>query len=348
MTLLIFVFLCSFLISLLLTKYLRPVLSNFNIVEHPDNDTIHKTTTPTMGGLAFIASMVITLLFTCLIAPQLLSTGTDILKLSIGAVVIIIMGILDDIFNLSVTIKLGFQIGTALLLIYFGFTVDFLTNPFGAQINLGLFSIPITIIWFLTVINAINILDGLDGLAAGVSAIAGFTLFTAGLIKGFELSTLVFIVLTGSCLGFLRYNYPPASIFMGNTGAYFLGYIFATITIYRYIKAPATLALLLPLLALGVPLIETTVTIIRRGINKNNITVGDTNHLHHILVKLGLPQQLIIWIFYIFSFIFGIMAIGFFSGSRKLMLVFTGILLIFFIVLIYSIVNLMRRIQKES
>jgi UDP-GlcNAc:undecaprenyl-phosphate GlcNAc-1-phosphate transferase len=173
-------------------------------------------------------------------------------------------------------------------------------------VDLGILSYPVTFIWCLVIINAFNLIDGLDGLAAGLSVIASLTLLGIGILLGVKIISFISLGLLGACLGFLRFNYPPARIFMGDSGSLYLGYIFAAESIICPIKSYTTVALFVPLLALGLPIFETFFSFFRRTLNNKRFYHADKRHLFHFLLGKGFSQKFTIWIFYIFSIILNI------------------------------------------
>lgn len=179
-----------------------------------------------------------------------------------------------------------------------GLEVEFINLPFFTDtLQFGIFSIPITILWIVAIINAINLIDGLDGLAGGVSTIALVTIATMALIKGDLFVAMVALTVIGSTLGFLKYNFHPAKIFMGDTGALFLGYIIAVLSLLGF-KNVTMISLIVPIIILGVPISDTFFAIIRRIVNKQPISVADKSHLHHCLLDLGFTHKQTVLLIY--------------------------------------------------
>lgn len=261
-----------------------------------------------MGGLAiFLAVVVVTLIF--------LPLEKEILAILIGGMVIVIGGIIDDLKELRPKTKFIFQIIAGLILIYGDVKVDFITNPFtndSSLIYLNWLSIPITLFWVVGITNTLNFIDGLDGLSAGVAMISSITLMiVAG--KGYTNNYISVIILSsaiaGGCLGFLPFNFNPAKIFMGDTGALFLGFMLAAITIEGVMKSVATIAIVAPILILSVPIFDTTFAIFRRLLNGQSISAADKGHLHHRLLNRGYSQRKSVLILYGISASFGLFAI---------------------------------------
>ncbi len=207
--------------------------------------------------------------------------------------------------------------------------------------SLGTFSYPVTFVWCLLIINAFNLIDGLDGLAAGLSVIASLALLGVGIFLEVKLISFISLGVIGACLGFLRYNYPPARVFMGDSGSQYLGYIFAAEGVICPIKSYTTLALFIPLLALGLPIFETFFSFFRRTLNNKRFYHADNRHLFHFLLGKGLSQKLTIWIFYIISIILTIITWAILVRENKLvfsfLLSFLGVLILILAIYLFRI-----------
>ncbi|MCF6465040.1 glycosyltransferase family 4 protein [Clostridium sp. Cult2] len=298
-------FIISAIISLFMTPVARKLAIKFGAVDIPkDERRIHNKPMPLMGGLAiYIAILISSLLF--------LPIDKTLISIIIGGTIIFISGIIDDIKGLTPKAKLVFQIIAAIILIFGDVKIEAITNPFGEPgtlLSLNGFSIPITIFWVVGITNTLNLIDGLDGLAAGVAMIASLSfLFVANKFNYIPVMIMSAIV-AGSCLGFLPYNFNPAKIFMGDTGALFLGFILASLSIEGVMKSVATIAVVVPIIILGVPIFDTTFAIFRRLLNGRSIAEADKGHLHHRLLKMGYSQKKTVLILYSISAIFGLCA----------------------------------------
>jgi UDP-GlcNAc:undecaprenyl-phosphate/decaprenyl-phosphate GlcNAc-1-phosphate transferase len=218
---------------------------------------------------------------------------------------------LDDMFELSAKIKFIAQIAAALIVVmYGGIQVEFINLPFGGVIEFGYLSIPLTVIWIVGVTNAINLIDGLDGLAAGVSSIALITIAGMAIIMGDGFVVAVASIVLASTLGFLVYNFHPAKIFMGDTGALFLGYIISVLSLLGF-KNVALISFIVPVIILGVPISDTFFAIIRRIVNKKPLSAPDKSHLHHCLLRLGYTHRQTVLIIYAMAAFFGLTAVIF-------------------------------------
>lgn len=294
---------------------MTPLIKRFAVlvgaVDVPNERKVHTTLMPRLGGLAifmaFVGGYVI-------ISPALTAVkdynSNAVWGLLIGASIIVLLGSLDDKFNLSAKIKLLGQLIAASVVVSFGLKVELLNMPFGEALNINMnwLSILITIVWIVGVTNAINLLDGLDGLAAGVSAIATATMMVIALLMGYIFVALLCAVLLGSIIGFLFFNFHPAKIFMGDSGALFLGFCLATLSILGF-KQAMLVSYIVPLLILGVPLTDTLLAIVRRIINKKPISVADKGHLHHCLMEMGFSHRKTVLIIYGIAMIFSLCAI---------------------------------------
>lgn len=307
-------FIISVAISLFMTPVAKRLAVKVGAVDIPkDERRVHKKPMPLMGGVAIYASIIVTSLI-------FLPVDGTLISIIIGGTIIFISGIIDDIKGLSPKAKLIFQIGAAIVLIFGDVKIDALTNPFTKSSNLiplNGFAIPITIFWVVGITNTLNLIDGLDGLAAGVAMIASLSfLFVANKFNYIPVMVMSSIV-AGSCLGFLPYNFNPAKIFMGDTGALFLGFILAALSIEGVMKSVATIAVVVPIVILGVPIFDTTFAIFRRLLNGRSIAEADKGHLHHRLLKMGFSQKKTVIILYSISAIFGLCAILIAKANSK-------------------------------
>jgi UDP-GlcNAc:undecaprenyl-phosphate GlcNAc-1-phosphate transferase len=272
-----------------------------------------------MGGLAIISGFVVSLAFDLLTASNIITPGREIAGLMTGIAVIMLMGVLDDTRTLKAWTKLAFQILAAICVVAIsGTRISVVTNPFGTNPYLVLspyISIPLTILWIVGITNAVNLIDGLDGLAAGVSSISSLSLFFVSVLRA-DLdpsiaiyTALITAALSGSTLGFLPFNFNPAKIFMGETGAAFLGFTLGVISIQGAMKSYTAISIAIPLLVLGLPLFDTLFAIGRRVLTHKSIMQADRGHLHHRLIDMGLSQRQSVLIMYIASASLGLCAI---------------------------------------
>jgi len=259
---LILTFFASALIALAATPLVRAIAISAGAIDKPDPRRVNKKPIPRMGGLAIYYGFLVAVI--CFGDIGSLQTRGILL----GTLVIVLTGCLDDIYGLKPIVKLLGQILAAVIVALHGITIDVLTNPnpFSSvdYLALGHFSVPITVVWIVLVTNAVNLIDGLDGLAVGVSSIACIALFIVAIFTGEFAVALIIVAVIGACLGFLPYNSHPAKIFMGDTGALFLGFILSTVSIQGLFKGYAIISFAVPLLILGLPIFDTSMTILRR------------------------------------------------------------------------------------
>jgi UDP-GlcNAc:undecaprenyl-phosphate GlcNAc-1-phosphate transferase len=287
----------SFLIGAIAAAIISPLVRLLAIragaLAHPGERHIHEAPTPSWGGIAIVAGF----LFAGPVAAAIFAFPRlpfhQIFGLLLGAVLVAAMGAVDDRFHIPARKKLVGQILAAALLPLFGISITVISNPFGS----GWFVPPpwlswlLTIGWVVAVTNAVNLIDGIDGLAAGVSAIGCFALAIIGMVRGQPEIAFLAIALTGAAIGFLPWNFNPAKMFMGDCGAYFLGFMIGGITILGAFKIAASIAIFVPLLVLAVPLLDTALTALRRFFRGQPVFAADRSHLHHRLMDIGLSQR---------------------------------------------------------
>lgn len=307
----ILAFIIAMSLSYILTPYAKKMAYKIGAIDVPkDNRRVHKEPIPRLGGLAIYVAFVIATMIIAVISREFLDFDKQLYGIFAGATIIVLIGVIDDSKQISAKYKLLGQIVAALVVVYSGVRIESVTNVFN---NTGFSvleksSIPLTIFWIVGITNTVNLIDGLDGLAAGVSSIAALSLayvaYFSGQANG-EIIAIILIVLAGSLIGFLPYNFNPAKIFMGDTGSLLVGFILATISVEGVIKSATTIAVAVPVLALGVPIFDTTFAIIRRLVNKRPIMEADKGHLHHRLLDQGLSQKQTVLVLYFISTLLG-------------------------------------------
>ena len=293
---------CAALISYTITPPVRLLAFRIGAVDIPtDNRRMHTKPTPRIGGLAiFIAFVVPTVVF-C-------DFSAELYAIWLGGAVLVVLGILDDIYRLSAWLKLLVQLCAAGIAVCFGIKIDYITM-FGKTIEFGFFAIPITILWIAGLSNAINLIDGLDGLSCGVSAITSLSILGVVVITGDMTSALITAILVGACGGFLPYNKNPASIFMGDTGALFLGYTLSLISVQGLFKLHTVLSFLVPFSIFALPLGDTLVAIFRRILHGQSPFHADRGHFHHKLVDMGFTYKEAVRLLYAISGLMGLVAV---------------------------------------
>ena len=285
------------------TPWVKDMAIKAGALDAPDDRKVHKKPIPRMGGIAIYLGFVLAVLAS-------MHVSREIVGLLLGGTVIMMVGIIDDMRQLSAKVKLLGQIAAAMVLVAFHIRIEWLTNPFGEMLYVDQFSVPLTILWVVGLTNTVNLIDGLDGLAAGVSTIASITILLVALQQNFWTVAILTAALAGAALGFLQHNFNPAKIFMGDTGSMFLGYMLAAVSILGTVKSAATIALVVPIMALGLPIMDTAFAILRRYRNGRPIFKPDKGHLHHRLLDLGLTQKQAVLLMYVISGCLGISAIA--------------------------------------
>jgi len=293
----------GFMASLVLTPVVSRLATRQGWLDRPDGRRkLHAAPVPRIGGLSVYASFALAFGVLVLVVPQAVSDGPGVadayfhLLLACGAVALI--GFLDDLIGVSPWAKVFVQAVAALYLYFHGYQVRLLTNPFGGVLSLGYLTLPLTVVWFVGMSNAFNLIDGLDGLAAGVAFFATISLLAASALNEHWATAFLAAALGGALLGFLRYNFSPASIFLGDCGSLFVGFALAAFAITGSMKRSAAIAVAVPLLALALPIFDVMVSVLRRVIRGSELFVADRDHIHHRLLHLGLTPRRAVVILY--------------------------------------------------
>lgn len=321
----------SLLLALLVTPLITYLAVRFDLVDKPSGRKVHTRPIPRIGGVAiffaFFAPFVGMLVYSSDLITRVLSEPSLLWVLG-GASIVFLMGLMDDILCLGPGVKFGVQTAAALVAYFGGVRIVQFQLPWAPAVYLGVLSLPLTVFWFLLVINAINLIDGLDGLAAGTSLFVSLVLLVSSLIGGNFLVATGLAAFAGACLGFLRYNFNPASIFMGDSGSYFLGYMLAALSILGSVKSQATVAILIPIIALGFPLIDAVLAPIRRFVVGKQPFMPDKNHIHHRLLRMGLSHRNAVLILYgatIFLGFFALLLVHARDQRAAFILLITGV-----------------------
>ena len=290
-----------------------------------DARRVHKHPIPRLGGLAiFIAFLLGVVLFA--------EINRQVQGILLGAVVVVALGVVDDIKPLPALFKFFVQILAAIVVVLHGVVIEFMSNPIpwdpSPYIYFGVFSIPLTVLWIVAITNAFNLIDGLDGLAAGVSIISSIVMLIIALLVAESNVAIIMAALAGACLGFLRYNFNPAKIFMGDAGALLLGYVLATISIIGLFKFQAVVSFAVPFLALALPLFDTTLSFIRRLLKGQNPMSPDRGHFHHRLLDMGLSQKQAVLVLYAISGLLGLCAVVISTNGEIRAIIFIAAILV--------------------
>ena len=310
-----YIYLVTFFAALLATYFATPVVRLFaakiNAVDVPDDRKVHAAPIPCLGGLAIYAGFLLALLIALVLAnlAGIKLNLAVILGIVFSSTILLVVGIVDDVRGLRPTTKLIWQIAAAAVVIYLGVEISFISNPFNGIWLLGIFAVPLTLLWVVGITNAMNLIDGLDGLAAGVTAISALTLFFVALRTHQPGAALLMLALAGAVLGFLRFNFFPASIFLGDSGSMFLGFVLAAASIIGVLKTTLVVALVIPVLILGVPIFDTLFAIGRRLSKGRHPFEADNKHIHHMLLRAGFNKREAVLAIYIACFLLSFIAL---------------------------------------
>ncbi|WP_295629428.1 MraY family glycosyltransferase [uncultured Intestinimonas sp.] len=309
----------AMVVALITTPVVKSLAFRVGAVDVPkDNRRMHDHPIPRMGGLAIFFGFLLSVLIYVELTPEL--TG-----MLLGGVIIVVLGIFDDIYALGAKFKLMVQIAAALVAVLSGNVIEVLSNPnvFSSDLwwELGWLAYPVTIIWIVAITNAVNLIDGLDGLACGVSTISSLTMLVISLAVADGPVAVIMAALAGGCIGFLPYNLNPAKIFMGDTGSTFLGFILAVMSIQGLFKFYTIISFAVPFLMLGLPIFDTCFAFIRRIAHGQSPMHPDRSHVHHRLIDMGFNQKQAVAVLYIISAILGLCAVVLTtSGALKAMM----------------------------
>lgn len=324
-------FIISLCSSLFLTPVLRRLAQRFNWLDVPqDRRRIHTQPIPRLGGIAIFLSVAVALLvlplLDNLVTQSLVTRWRVICAVLIPSTLVLLFGIFDDLHGTSAKWKFT-ALGLAAVLFYFmGGRISAITLPFIGSTEIpAILSLMLTVLWIVSISNAFNLIDGMDGLAAGASLFAALVMLVVSFTMGNPFVTVILLALSGALIGFLRYNFNPASIFLGDSGALFIGFTLGALSIVGAQKASTAVAVAIPLMAFGLPVIDTGFTIIRRFISGKPLFQGDREHIHHKLLDRGWSQRRVAFVLYGVCALFGLIALLFFrNGGEGRM---TGLLL---------------------
>ncbi len=340
----------AFFVSFILTPLVKMIAFKVGAVDIPkDERKIHKKPIARLGGLAIIISVVFTIVMNILFVKYTswsFSLERNTLGVLAGCCIIVIIGIIDDIKPQKAKVKLLFQMLAAIFIVFVSdIRVRAVSNPFSSSGILELnyyFSCFVSICWIIGVTNAINLIDGLDGLAAGVSAVSCIAMFFISMILKDINTEMITIILAGAIVGFLPYNFNPAKIFMGDTGSTFLGFTLGVISISGTLKAYTTISIVIPLLILGLPLFDTTFTILRRICTGKPVMEADRGHIHHKLIDRGFSQRQAVLLMYFASAVLGVSAVWITSIGQLSILMTVVIIVMLTLILSKFVADILR------
>jgi len=296
-------FVLSLLCGTILTPLVRRLAHRYGALDHAHSSRkIHGKPIPRLGGIAIVAAfyapLVGLLLFQTEVGHLFVAERRHVIGLFVGGLAIALLGLYDDLRGANALKKFAIQFAVAGFLYALDFRIEAIANPFGEPVALGWVSLPFTVLWIVGVINAMNLIDGLDGLAGGVALVAVVTTFLVSLQRAHPLMMLFSSALAGAIVGFLFYNFNPASIFMGDTGSMFLGFALSATAIQTNQKATTTVAVLIPAIALGLPIMDTLLAIARRALRGRPLFQADKEHIHHRLLAAGLSHRQAVLVLY--------------------------------------------------
>jgi len=353
----------AFLLSAILILLVKKVAVKVGAIDYPSKIKIHKKPTPRLGGVAIFLAFVLLIIFDLVWGHRIVGEALElrhIVGLLIGGAIIVGTGIIDDIKGLKPGYKFLGQVVAALVVIFSGIGIDFLASPFGSQLDLGIIRIPISfaestfqivlladlfaLIWILGMVNTANFLDGLDGLVGGIGLIASFVIFFLSLRPQVNQPEVAYLAaaFAGAILGFLIFNFNPAKIFAGDSGAMLIGFVIGVLAIINGAKIATAL------LIMGFPILDVAWAILRRLIKGRSPFKGDKKHFHHRLLELGLSQRQAVLVFYFFGICFGLAA--FFlqgSGLKVIALLILGGLMMVVTYLVVRGVGLKKKRKSQ-
>lgn len=353
-------FIISALISGGLTFYVKLLAEKLKLFDSPAPRKIHPSPIPRLGGLAIVGAFLIVVMGYLLASPRLNFLSGKIwlfdskfVGVILGLLVLLIVGLWDDIRGVAPKKKLFWQMVAAIIVVSFGVSISFLRLPFGEHLNLGDFQIPfclgnfcfqiepwadlLAVFWVVLLINTFNFLDGLDGLATGVAFIAASVIFFLSLSLGQDANALLAIIIAGVAIGFLPWNFNPARIFLGDSGSMSLGYLVAVLAMISGGKLATSF------LVLGIPLLDVGWVILRRIFKGTSPFLADRRHFHHRLLTAGLSQRQAVLLLYLISIIFGLLAV--ISKTQEKM---TAFIFLFFLMTALALVLLVLELRKRK
>jgi len=318
-------FACSALLSSLLTRWVRNVAVARGWVRPPGSSRhVHRIPVPRLGGVAiFLATCC--LVGAALLFPGLFGAPGDLLKRAVWilapAALLFMLGLYDDARSLGARFKFLVQIVAAIILYLEGFGVSQMDLFFGTHALRHFLALPLTVFWVLLITNAFNLIDGLDGLAGGSALISTFVVFVASLFLSNSLVSFLAIALAGAILGFLPFNFNPATIFLGDSGSLFIGFFLSALGLAGSQKAPTMVAVAIPVVSFGLPIVDVLLSVSRRFLRGKPLFEGDREHIHHKLLARGLSQREVVLILYAVTASFGLLSLSLLHGQRFLALV---------------------------
>ncbi len=314
----------AFLLTFLLTPFVRRWAIRWGAMALPDRERrIHARPTPQFGGVAIYLAFILTLCCVPFLG-NLVSRNFKqdlpllLFGLLVPATLVFALGVYDDFKNASATLKFAVQLLAASLVYASGYRINVLSTPGGFWQLPTLLNFPATALWILSITNAFNLIDGIDGLTAGASVFALTSILVFSVVQGQPEISLLAVILIGAVIGFLRYNFNPATIFLGDCGALFLGFMAAVLSLAGSQKGTTLVAVTIPLISFGLPLMEVGLSIVRRFLSGKPIFAGDRGHIHHVLLERGLSQRQVVIALYAVSALFALFGLMLLNPKREL------------------------------
>ena len=323
------------IIAFLLGIFIVPMVIYFskknNLVDVPNERKIHHGAISRLGGVAIWVSVMLT--FLCLVLLSYYPKGQGLSAIIVGGSLMFLMGLIDDVYGLNAKFKLFIQIAIATIVILLGVRIEVFYNPFGADLSLGIFSYPITLLWIVGITNAINFIDGIDGLAGSIVSISALAIGIISLVlaPAVPITALIAFILMGAMFAFLMYNYNPAKIFMGDSGALYAGFLLSTLSITGIVKPNTGISMYLPILILAVPLMDVAFSSIRRILKGSSPFVADSEHIHHKLLHAGYSQDKLVLLLASFSMLCAFLSIIVVTTKSKFIIIALSIVAVLLI-----------------
>jgi len=309
------IFFLSLLFSFVLTRYVRDFATRRGWVAIPSQERhLHASPLPRLGGVAIFLSFSLTMLAAALLAsyiPRLHAafSARTLLTILVPASLVFLLGLYDDLYTIGPYSKFAVQSLAATMLFMGGLRILNVPVLFGEHQLPWFVGLPLTILWVLAITNAFNLIDGLDGLAAGSALFSTMVVFVVALLNGPTLVEVMTIALAGAILGFLRFNFNPATIFLGDSGSLFIGFLLSALALFGAQKAPTIVAIAIPIVSFGLPILETVLSIVRRLISGRPVFTADREHIHHKLLQHGLTHRQVVILLYGVSAIFAMLSL---------------------------------------
>ena len=338
------------IIAYLLGIFIVPLVIYYskkkNLIDVPNERKIHHGAISRLGGVAIWISVMLTFVF--LVFLSYYPKGQGLSAIIVGGSLMFLMGLIDDVYGLNAKFKLFIQIIIATIVILLGVRIETLFNPFGIDQSLGWISYPITLLWIVGITNAINFIDGIDGLAGSIVSISALAigLVSLALAPAVPITALIAFILMGAMCSFLTFNYNPAKIFMGDSGALYAGFLLATLSITGIVKPSVGISMYLPILILAVPLMDVAFSSIRRMLKGTSPFVADSEHIHHKLLHVGYSQDKIVLLLASFSMVCALLSIIAVTIKSKFIIV--ALSLIAILIILNTVSKLIKKKDNEE